>query len=131
MIWSIYGSLLLLQLLLTYPRFSQTCRNPVAYPVYLLHHLLDIYVFWGPFVLVTRTEFILHLLTIVAIAIHWITNNYECVLTTTMNDLCGYPRTQWLDSLVDRLRPTEWTHIVWLLIAGIYDVLQIARYGAR
>jgi len=130
MIWSIYGAILLVQLAVTYPHFARTCTSANAIAVYLLHHMLDVYVFWGPFVLTTRAEFGIHLLTICGIALHWITNNYECVLTTAMNEMCGYPRNQWLDSLVDRLRPTDWTHIVWILVAAIYDVLQIARYGA-
>lgn len=129
--WTLYGAILLLQLVVTYPHFARTCASDTAVILYFLHHGLDVYVFWGPFVLSTPTEFAIHLLVIFGIAIHWITNNYECILTTTMNEQCGYPRKQWLDSLVDRLRPTDWTHIVWILVAAIYDVLQILRYGAR
>lgn len=127
MIWSVYLAILLVQLVVTYPYFARTCASENTVFLYVLHHILDVYVFWGPFVLTTPVEFAIHALVIVGIAIHWITNNYECILTTLMNEQCGYPRKQWLDSLVDRLRPNNWTHIVWLLVALSYDIVQVLR----
>lgn len=38
-----------------------------------------------------------------------------------MNHLCGYPRDTWLDSIVNRIRPFYYTHIVWLVALVGYD----------
>jgi hypothetical protein len=123
MIWWIYFGIVALQLAITYPRFSQTCNSSIGYPVYLLHHFLDVFVFWGFLFMTTKAEFRIHLVVITLIVIHWFTNNYECILTTEMNRMCGYPRKQWLDSIVDRIRPTYYTHTVWVVLVGIYDIM--------
>ena len=89
--------------------------------VYILHHFLDVYVFWAFLFLTTSSEHIIHLLVILGVGIHWATNNYECIATTYMNTVCGYPRDTWLDSLVNRIRPFYYTHAVWLLALASYD----------
>lgn len=121
-VW-IYLLLVIIQLAVTYPTFSATCStaNGIGGVVYLFHHFLDVYVFWAFLFLTTRREHLVHLLVIVMVAIHWLTNNYECIATTYMNHLCGYPRDTWLDSIVNRIRPFYYTHIVWLVALVGYD----------
>ena len=123
MIWSIYIGIVLLQIALTYPRFSKTCldKDGIGVMVYILHHLLDVFVFWSFLFLTTRTEHLIHLLVILGVGLHWITNQYECIATTYMNEVCGVKRTQWLDSIVNRIRPFYYTHAVWLLVLASYD----------
>lgn len=127
-IW-IYLLLIVIQIGLTYPSFSATCSsaNGLGGIVYLLHHLLDVYVFWGFLFLTTRREHLIHLLIIIGVAVHWLTNNYECVATTYMNELCGYKRDQWLDSIVNRIRPFYYTHIIWLIVLFCYDIWILIR----
>jgi hypothetical protein len=129
MIWWVYFSIVLVQILVTYPQFSTTCISAqgAGLVVYILHHFLDVFVFWSFLFLTTRGEHLVHLLVIIGVALHWLTNNYECIATTYMNELCGYARDQWLDSLVNRLRPFYYTHIVWLVVLAIYD---FTRYAA-
>lgn len=129
--WWLYFGLVILQLAVTSPRFATTCNDTSGFGsgVYLIHHLLDVYVFWGFLFLTTPVEHAIHAWVLLGIAIHWLTNNYECILTTEMNRLCGYPRTQWLDSIVDRIRPTYYTHMVWIVLAFVYDVIAY-RYAS-
>jgi hypothetical protein len=117
----VYLGLVALQLAITYPHFSQTCQGPGS-AVYIIHHFFDVFVFWSFLFLTTRTEHIVHLCTILGVVIHWLTNNYECIATTYMNELCGFPREQWLDSMVNRIRPFYYTHIVWLALLVAYDL---------
>lgn len=124
MIWPLYLGIVLFQILLTYPRFSTTCLDDegVGLAVYIAHHFLDVFVFWSFLFLTTRTEHLVHLLVISGVVLHWLTNNYECVATTYMNAKCGFDRRQWLDSIVNRVKPFYYTHIVWLLALAGYDV---------
>lgn len=129
MIAWIYGGLVALQLALTYPSFSDTCStaNGLGGMLYVSHHILDVYVFWGVLFLTTRREHLVHLLVLCVVALHWLTNNYECILTTYMNEVCGYSRDKWLDSIVNRIRPFYYTHIVWLLAVASYDMWVLLR----
>jgi hypothetical protein len=119
--WGVYLGLVALQFAITYPTFSQTCQGPGGV-VYILHHFFDVFVFWSFLFLTTKMEHIVHLYVILGVVLHWITNNYECIATTYMNELCGYPRDQWLDSMVNRIRPFYYTHIVWLGLLVAYDI---------
>jgi hypothetical protein len=123
MIWFVYLGIVLFQVALTFPRFSNTCVDGtgIGSIVYVFHHFLDVFVFWSFLFLTTRREHLLHLLVILGIAFHWLTNNYECIATTYMNEVCGYKRDQWLDSIVNRIRPFYYTHIVWLSVLAGYD----------
>jgi hypothetical protein len=123
----LYLVLVLAQLVITGPRFRSTCNDTtgIGSLVYVLHHGLDVFVFWGFLFLTTRTEYAIHAMVLILVAIHWFTNNYECIFTTYMNEICGYPRSQWLDSIVNRIRPTYYTHTVWIVLVGIWDVFQI------
>ncbi len=123
--WWLYATLVVFQLALTSSRFFTTCHDTTGFGsvVYVIHHLLDVYVFWGFLFLTTSVEYAIHAVVLLGIAVHWLTNNYECILTTEMNRMCGYPRTQGLDSMVDRIRPTYYTHIVWISLAFVYDLI--------
>lgn len=122
--WFVYFGLVALQLGITYPTFSETCAGR-GEGVYVVHHLLDVFVFWSFLFLTTRLEHLIHLGTILVVILHWLTNNYECIATTYMNELCGYPRDQWLDSMVNRIRPFYYTHLVWLGLLILYDITRL------
>lgn len=61
--------------------------------------MLDVYIFFGPLFIENTTESLIHIITTLLIIIHWFTNNYECILTTYLNELCGWKRNRWLDSI--------------------------------
>ena len=61
--------------------------------------MLDVYIFFGPLFIENTTESLIHIITTLLIIIHWFTNNYECILTTYLNELCGWERNLWLDSI--------------------------------
>ena len=119
--WAVYFGLVALQLAITYPTFSQTCMGAGGL-VYIFHHFLDVFVFWSFLFLTTKWEHLIHLVVIMGVVFHWLTNNYECIATTYMNEVCGYPRDKWLDSMVNRIRPFYYTHIVWLGALAVYDL---------
>ena len=125
--WSVYAVILGFQLIVTLPRLHATCQGLDIWRffIYISHHFLDVYVFWGFLFLQTRTEFLTHAVVIVLVAIHWFTNNYECILTTYLNDLCGYDHKAWLDSIVSRIG-TGYIHTWWVLVHAIYDIIRFA-----
>tara|TARA_B100000287_G_scaffold384337_1_gene390735 strand:- start:301 stop:732 length:432 start_codon:yes stop_codon:yes gene_type:complete len=51
-----------------------------------IHHVLDIYIYFGGYF----TNPLYHLITIVILLIHWITNDDKCFLTQWVNAVC-YP----------------------------------------
>jgi hypothetical protein len=86
------------QLSVSYKNFIP-CANVHSTIIYLLHHMLDVYIFFGPLFIENTTESLIHIITTLLIIIHWFTNNYECILTTYLNELCGWERNRWLDSI--------------------------------
>ena len=125
--WSVYGFVLAIQVIMTLPRLNATCQelDALRFFVYIIHHFLDVYVFWGFLFLQTPAEFFVHEIVILLVAVHWFTNNYECILTTYLNGLCGYPHKAWLDSIVSRLG-SGYIHTWWILAHAVYDTIRFA-----
>lgn len=63
-------------------------NNNLFYGLSLLyiHHVLDIYIYFGGYF----TNPLYHLITIIILLIHWITNDDKCFLTQWVNSVC-YP----------------------------------------
>ena len=125
----IYSLLLVLQLLISSTHFK-TCNNINLYKlmIFILHHLLDIYVFFGFLINETKNDYILHLFTIMSILIHWFTNNYDCALTVHLYELCGFDKKLWFQSIVYKiykLTNIYYIHSFWILGLIIYDLFQI------
>ena len=117
--WGVYFLVLGAQLASSAPRFLQTCDD-MSIPLYLIHHALDVFLFWSVLFVTTRTEVLLHLLYAVVTFLHWISYNNRCILTVWMNRRCGYPEDVWLDSIVNRLGLrawSEWYQIIWVSIS--------------
>ena len=120
----IYIIIFLLQIGIT---LDEKClfKSPI---LYVGHHLLDVFTFWGPLFLETKMEYQIHFLILIGLLMHWFTNDYKCILTEWLNEDCGYPKNQWFNSLANLL-PLEkvfyYYHIVWILALLIYDIYKI------
>ncbi len=123
----IFIILLITQMILAYKKFLTTCKaknNILPNLVFVGHHLLDVYVFFGILLNSLKYNKYIHSVTIILILIHWVTNNYECILTTYLNELCGYSRDQWFDNLINRSNLHKhfyYIHSYWILIALIIN----------
>jgi hypothetical protein len=114
----------LLQIALTAPRFRQTCRHPQPWLLYFVHQALDVFLFWSPVFLRTRSDYAIHTLLVLLVVVHWIFNNNRCIMTTWMNRRCAYPEERWLDSLKNMFGLREhsiWFHFVWLGVLLVWD----------
>ncbi len=125
-----FAFIYLIQILLTFPTFYKTCERKTLYSyfLYFIHHLFDVFLFWSPFFLVTRKEFLLHIAIIVLIFIHWLTYDNKCIITVLMNRECGYPDEEWLDSLKNMLNlreVNEYFHFIWIGLLLAYDIYKI------
>lgn len=125
----IYSLLLVIQILISF-RHLKTCKNINIYKfmIYTLHHLLDVYIFFGFFINETKNEHIFHLLLIMSILLHWFTNNYDCALTTYFNELCGFDKKLWFQSImykIYKLTNIYYIHSYWILGIIIYNLYKI------
>ena len=121
-----------IQLALTFPKFQATCdrKTLYSYSLYFIHHLLDVFLFWSFLFLTTRTDYLLHILLVVIVAIHWLTYDNLCILTVIMNRQCGYPDEMWLDSLKNMLGLrtfSEYFLFIWLGVLVAYDVFMLQK----
>jgi hypothetical protein len=128
--WILFSLVFTLQILLTLPRFRTTCQSKTAYTwfLYFSHHILDVFLFWSFLFLTTQFEHLVHLLILLGVVIHWFTNNNLCVLTVMMNEECGYPENEWLDSLKNMLglrNINEYFHFIWMLLIALQDVYKL------
>ena len=119
-----------LQILVTAPRFLTSCTplGPEAILVYLAHHAIDVYIFWGPLFLQSREEFVTYIVLTLLVGAHWFLNNNRCSATVLMNHLCGYPEADWLDSLKNRLGLrglSEQFHFYWIGATLLYATLHL------
>jgi hypothetical protein len=125
--YQLFILIFIIQFILASMDFFKNCqkKNLYNYLILFLHHLLDVYVFFGIFLTENKNEKLLHLLTIVLILIHWFSNNYECWLTTYLNDLCLEPRNKWLYSLAfitHKISGLYYLHSYWIILVIIKNL---------
>jgi hypothetical protein len=130
MIWWIFGIVYGIQILLTIRRFMSTCRLltlPIWF-IYITHHLLDVFLFWSFLFVSQRIDYWIHILMVLIVGIHWVLNDNQCIATTWMNQECGFPEDEWLDSLKNMLgfrKLSEYFLFYWLGILVIYDIYKL------
>jgi uncharacterized membrane protein SirB2 len=123
--------ILCLQILVTVPRFQDSCESHASVKtmfLYITHHVLDVFLFWSFLFLTTKLEFAIHLCILIVVVAHWATHKNTCILTVWMNHFCGYPEEKWLDSLKNRLglhHLTEYFHFVWMFLLAFQDGLAL------
>lgn len=124
--WGVYLVIVLLQLIVTFPRFLQTCEGLDAQRlvIYVGHHISDVYLFWSPLFVTTLPEALFHLMVVILIFIHWISYNNRCIVTVYLNQLCGYPEDVWFDSMLNRsaLRNiSDYYQFVWISVSVVLN----------
>ena len=119
-----------LQLLIALPHFK-TCNNIniSTISIFLLHHIIDVYGYFGIFVNESLFDYQFHLFMILVVLAHWYTNNYRCEITIKLNELCNRDPNEWEYNIVGII--SEYTGIYYLhsyLLVGllIYDGYKIA-----
>jgi hypothetical protein len=128
--WMIFLFVFMLQILLTLPRFLQTCESKTLYTwsLYIFHHLFDVFLFWSFLFLTTKFEFGIHLLILIGVVIHWFSYDNKCIITVLMNRECGYPEDHWLDSLKNMLglrEINEYFHFIWMALLALLDIYKL------
>lgn len=127
---NIFLIIFLLQIALTFQYMCKMCKSNTLYVwlLYIIHHLLDVFLFWSFLFLTTRMEFGIHLILLITMSIHWISYGNKCILTVLMNRECGYPENRWLDSLKNMLgfrNISEYFHFIWIFILAIQDIYML------
>jgi hypothetical protein len=119
----------ILQICIALPYFK-TCNNInfITLSIFLLHHIVDVYGYFGVFINETIFEYQLHLFMTLLILLHWYTNNYKCYVTVKLNELCKRDLNTWEYNIVGLI--STYTNIYYLhsyiLIAIIlYDITKI------
>ena len=62
------------------------CTNMNGHILLFIHHVINIYIYFGAFLFNPFNHLIIISLTV----IHWITNDNKCILTERLNEVC-YP----------------------------------------
>lgn len=122
----IFIIVLAIQIVITLPNFIKTCKSLCGFSllVYLFHHAYDVYLFWGFLFFSKAIEFSSHILLSLVTGLHWFMNDNKCVLTEYLNNLCGYRKDVWLDSIKNRLylrSINEYFQFIWIGLHIIYD----------
>ncbi len=117
--WGVFAGIYALQLLVSFPRFLQTCEglDTKRLVVYFTHHATDVYLFWSVLFVTSAREALLHLIFAVLVLAHWVSYDNKCIATVYLNHLCGQPEEEWLDSLLNRsgLRSvSDYYQFVWV-----------------
>ena len=90
-----------IQLLVALPYFT-TCKNInfITITIFLLHHMIDVYGYFGIFINETIIETKFHVFMIFVILLHWYFNNYQCEITKKLNQLCDRDHNAWEYNIV-------------------------------
>lgn len=114
-----------LQLLIAYPHF-RTCKNInlSTVSIFLLHHVIDVYGYFGIFINESLFDYEFHFFMILVVMAHWYTNNYKCEITTKLNELCERDPNEWeynIVSIISESTGIYYLHSYLLLGLLIYD----------
>ena len=82
----------LIQISFAIQDYNNTCQNKNLYKfiILIIHHILDVYLFFGLFINQTYYEKNIHFIILINIILHWFSNNYHCKLTIYLNKLCNF-----------------------------------------
>lgn len=128
--WLPFLALYILQIAASAPRFFRTCATNTDLKtrlLYFLHHLSDVFLFWGVFLTTTRVERAVHLALVFITAAHWFSYENRCVATVALNHWCGYDADAWLDSLLNAAALRERSQYYQFLWLGVAAAEQMRR----
>ena len=90
----------------------------------LVHHIVSVYIYIGWYLFNPKY----HLVFIIMVLLHWITNNNRCELTTQTNKYCGYDKDKKFNDISNRLNLEKIIpniHYYYLFFMIVYDLKQI------
>jgi len=117
--YSIFSLIVILQYMMD--RCYNNCETYNGEVLLIIHHIMSVYIYLGGF-LFNSTY---HLLFILLILFHWITNNNRCELTTQTNKYCGYNKDKKFNDIIKQLNLEEMIpnfHYYYLFFMIMYDV---------
>jgi len=116
--YSIFSLVVILQYMID--RSYNKCDTYKGKILLIIHHIISVYIYLGGY-LFNSTY---HLLFILFILFHWITNNNNCELTTQTNKYCGYNKDKKFNDIIKQLNLDELIpnfHYYYLFFMVIYD----------
>jgi hypothetical protein len=122
----------LLQIYIAYPHFI-TCKNInlLSISIFLIHNVIDVYGFFGPFINETLFEYQFHAIMIIAVMLHWYSNNYHCQITRKLNEICERKPDEWeynITGIIADYTGIYYIHSYLLIGLLIYDGYKIINY---
>ena len=107
-------------------RINSYCLTIKGEILLILHHIVSIYVLLGGILFNSKY----HLIFIIIILIHWLTNNNSCYLTTITNKFCGYNKEKNFEDLIYKLnfrKLNKNIHYYLLIILIFYDIYYLIK----
>lgn len=122
----------LFQILISIPYFK-TCKNIniTTTLIFLVHHIIDVYGYFGIFINETLFDYQFHLMAIIIILVHWYLNNYRCEVTLKLNELCERDKNAWEYNIVGIISQTTgiyYLHSILLVGLLVYDINKIYSF---
>lgn len=107
-------------------RLTTNCITLTGELLLFIHHLIDVYVFLGGILF----NPLYHLIFVILVLIHWITNNNRCQVTIVTNKYCGYPYEYKFQDLIQKFKLQnihENIHYLILFLIIIFDIFNIYK----
>ena len=120
----IFFIFLLIQYL--WDRSTSTCLTLKGEILLIIHHIIGVYIYLGAFLF----NPLYHLLFIILVLIHWLTNNNKCELTIITNKYCGYDKERKFQDLSHKLQLTKLNkniHYYYLVGLIVYDIMYLIK----
>ena len=97
------------------------------FEIYLFsHHILSTYLYLGG----VLYNPLYHMIFLIILVTHWITNNNECVFTVQTNKYCGYPEKKSFKDILSQIGIFKsFTNIHYIIVGCLllYDIYKIIK----
>lgn len=94
-------------------------------PAILLHRLITIFMYFG-WLFNNKIILFVYILLLSTIIIHWITNDWKCLITEYENYICDYPLNRKYDMFGDKvLKNSQFSHMIILCILISICIIKI------
>ena len=108
-------------------RLTSNCLFMKGELLLFIHHIVGVYIYLGGFLF----NPVYHLIFVMIIVVHWITNNNRCELTVITNKYCGHSDDYKFQDLSQKLKLTKiHKDIHYFILFGIiiFDIINIYKY---
>ena len=103
--------------------FQYPCSTFTGNLLLLIHHLVGIYISIGGILFNNYY----HLLFLIGVIIHWITNNNRCELTIITNKYCNYDEKKNFNDFPNMINLDKNLYWIIVFILIIYDICKITK----